>query len=400
MSKIIFLVLFLSTFKLVAQNDTIFKKDGNLIIGTITYVNENNIFYDLKKNKGDYISVQSVEEYSMNGKRIKSNISPIVFIINPNKLNKTIFTIKSNKKELAKLKRGEAIKCVFNNEGEVRLLISASDMNTEISYQILNVNVEYSKTYYLVCSNIEGETKLVEQEIGEEILSNIQMSEFNEDQNEPLEKSKSPQTFSSGSGFLLSSSGLIATNYHVIEKAKKIEVFGINGIIDKSFIATVLIEDKINDLAILKLDTNIIFDDSIKYTFKSTQASPGESVFVLGYPLIQSLGEEVKLTTGVVSSKTGYKGDITRYQISAPVQNGNSGGPVFDSNGYLIGIINSKVMGAENVSYAIKSNYLKTLIESAQIETKLNDENNLLNLKLEDKVKFMSKHVFLIKVSQ
>lgn len=66
------------------------------------------------------------------------------------------------------------------------------------------------------------------------------------------------------------------------------------------------------------------------------------------------MGDEIKLTTGVISSKTGFQGDVSLYQISAPIQPGNSGGPLFDNKGNLIGIVNAKHKGAENVGYAIK----------------------------------------------
>nr|WP_277266111.1 trypsin-like peptidase domain-containing protein [Prevotella corporis] len=79
-----------------------------------------------------------------------------------------------------------------------------------------------------------------------------------------------------------------------------------------------------------------------------------EDIFVLGYPLVQTMGEDVKLTTDVISSKTGFQGDVSQYQISAAIQPRNSGGPLFDSRGNLIGIVPAKHKGTENVGYAIK----------------------------------------------
>ena len=66
------------------------------------------------------------------------------------------------------------------------------------------------------------------------------------------------------------------------------------------------------------------------------------------------MGDEVKLTNGIISSKTGFQGDVTTYQISVPLQAGNSGGPLFDSKGNVIGIVNAKHLGTENVSYVVK----------------------------------------------
>jgi S1-C subfamily serine protease len=122
----------------------------------------------------------------------------------------------------------------------------------------------------------------------------------------------------------------------------------------------------------------------------------GTSVFTLGYPLAQALGKEVKFTDGKISSKTGYQGDFCCYQISVPVQPGNSGGPLFDEVGGLIGVINAKVTNAENVSYAIKSSYLLNLLDAASIEIKEVDSSKLATST--DKVKELSKFTVFIKV--
>ena len=66
------------------------------------------------------------------------------------------------------------------------------------------------------------------------------------------------------------------------------------------------------------------------YTFSKTLIETGEMVFALGYPLRATMGDEIKLTNGIISSRTGFMGNISNYQISIPVQPGNSGGPMFD----------------------------------------------------------------------
>jgi S1-C subfamily serine protease len=129
-------------------------------------------------------------------------------------------------------------------------------------------------------------------------------------------------------------------------------------------------------------------------------ADVGEDVFVLGYPLTQALGNEIKLTNGIISSRTGYQGDVANYQISAPVQPGNSGGPMFDSKGNVIGIVVAGVPGAENVGYAIKIAYLKLLIESAGLSIKFPANNTISTLSLSEKVKRVKNHVFYIECSR
>ena len=202
---------------------------------------------------------------------------------------------------------------------------------------------------------------------------------------------------SSGTGFALTSNGYIVTNYHVIDGATTITVKGVNGNFSTSYKAKVVVSDKNNDLAIIQIEDNSFTNISkIPYTIKSTSSDVGENVFVLGYPLRASMGDEIKLTNGIISSKTGFQGDITSYQISAPVQPGNSGGPLFDKLGNLIGVINAKHSGAENVSYAIKVSYLKNVIDLLPTTPTLGNNNTLTTLTLSDQVKLLNKFVYII----
>jgi tetratricopeptide (TPR) repeat protein len=198
----------------------------------------------------------------------------------------------------------------------------------------------------------------------------------------------------------ISSNGYIVTNHHVIDKAKSIEVKGVNGNFSRKLNAELVVSDEKNDLAIIKINDPLFTSlGSIPYTVRQGVADVGENVFVLGYPLTSSMGEEVKLTNGIVSSKTGFQGDISTYQISAPVQPGNSGGPLFDKNGNLIGVVNAKHTMAENAGYAIKFNYVKNLIELLP-QTISFPQVNLLNGKaLTDQVKIASNYTYLIVVN-
>jgi S1-C subfamily serine protease len=202
---------------------------------------------------------------------------------------------------------------------------------------------------------------------------------------------------SSGTGFAISSSGIIVTNFHVIEGAKSIKVRGVNSDFSKNYNAKVLVSDKNNDLALIQIDDYAFASiETIPYTIKTGLAGVGENIFVLGYPLRASMGDEIKLTNGIVSSRTGFQGDITSYQISAPVQPGNSGGPLFDSKGNLVGIINAKHGGAENASYAVKSSYLTGLIELLTSPPKLQTVNSLSGKTLTQQVEMVKKFVYII----
>jgi S1-C subfamily serine protease len=204
----------------------------------------------------------------------------------------------------------------------------------------------------------------------------------------------------SGTGFALNE-GCIVTNYHVVENAKSIVVLGIKGDSGIEYEATVIATDKINDLAVLKItDSRFTGFGTIPYKVKTTLADVGEDVFVLGYPLTLTMGDELKLTTGVISSKTGFQGDVAQYQISAPIQPGNSGGPLFDGKGNLIGIVSSKHLGTENVGYAIKTTYLINLVESALSSSIIPTNNTISGQTLPGKVKCIRDFVFLIVCSE
>ena len=203
----------------------------------------------------------------------------------------------------------------------------------------------------------------------------------------------------SGSGFILSKDGIVATNFHVIDGANGIDVFiNRNGTI-KTYKAKVLISDKTNDISLLKIeDDSFVNFSSIPYAIKTSIQDVGTGVFTLGYPMSNILGEEIKVTDGIISSKTGYKGDIVTYQISAPIQHGNSGGPLFDKQGNIVGITNAGVEDAQNVGNAIKTSYLKNLIDVAPTSITLPTNNSISGLSFTEKIKRLTPYVVLIKI--
>ena len=203
----------------------------------------------------------------------------------------------------------------------------------------------------------------------------------------------------SGSGFALKN-GYIVTNYHVVEGAKSIQIQGLKGDFSIKYNAEVIATDKFNDLALLKVsDSKFAGFGTIPYNVKTTVSDVGEDIFALGYPLTSTMGDEIKLTTGVISSKTGFQGDVSLYQISAPIQPGNSGGPLFDNKGNLVGIVSAKHTGAENVGYAIKTSYLRNLIESSISTNILPTSTQTATLPLTEKVKSLKNFVFMISCS-
>ncbi len=203
----------------------------------------------------------------------------------------------------------------------------------------------------------------------------------------------------SGTGFFLDPRGFIATNFHVIDGANNIDVFVTKDGKTSIYSAKSVVVDKSNDLAIVKItDSEYVKMPQIPYTVASGTKDVGTEVYAMGYPELSYLGEELKVTDGIISSKTGYQGDITTYQISAAIQPGNSGGPLFDNKGYLVGITNAGVPGLQNVGYAIKVSYLNNLIDACPEVIYMPTKHQLAGLPLTDRVKKSSPYVVIIKV--
>ncbi|MDP2187243.1 MAG: trypsin-like peptidase domain-containing protein [Sphingobacteriaceae bacterium] len=204
---------------------------------------------------------------------------------------------------------------------------------------------------------------------------------------------------STGSGFFIHKSGYIATNHHVIENAKNIQVEVKNGNSSSTYTAKVQMVDKANDLAILKIeDSKFLPLTAIPYQIKRDGlAEVGSAVFTLGYPLaLTGMGKEVKFTDGKISARTGYEQNINSYQTTVPVQPGNSGGPLFNDQGQLVGVVNAIVKNTDNVSYAIKTAYLVNLVELLPENLELPNQA-VSNVSLEERIKLVKDLVVIIK---
>jgi len=205
----------------------------------------------------------------------------------------------------------------------------------------------------------------------------------------------------SGSGIIISKAGYILTNYHVVENANSILIELLIQDQQKVVKAKLIQKDSENDLAILKItDEAFTPFNSMKYSFKENgSVEVGAGVFTIGFPFaLNGMGKEAKFTDGKVSAKTGYNGALNTFQTSIPVQPGNSGGGVFNEKGELVGVINAKIADADNVSYAVKLNYIKNLIEVLPETIEIPSKNEIQELTLEEKIKQLLNYVVLIKI--
>ena len=159
----------------------------------------------------------------------------------------------------------------------------------------------------------------------------------------------------SGSGFFISSQGHIVSNAHVVGGCKKIKVYE-NG---KEISLNILATDTMNDVGLVKGK----FKNTKYLNIKSDGAELGEDIVAFGYPLVDTLSDSVKLTKGIVSALAGPNNNFAMIQIDAALQPGNSGGPVLNMNGLVVGIASSglsklkmvkeqKIL-PENVNFAV-----------------------------------------------
>lgn len=183
--------------------------------------------------------------------------------------------------------------------------------------------------------------------------------------------SRQPARTSSGTGFFVTRQGHILTNAHVVEGCAQISVARVGS---TPASATVLARDQQNDLAVLQTAAS---PSTIAALHDSGSVRQGQPVVAFGFPLPDTISSGGSLTTGSISALTGFHDDTRYFQMSAPIQPGNSGGPLMDMTGAVIGVnsasLNSSTMlqrtGAvpQNVNFALKSSVVKTFLDSAGV---------------------------------
>jgi serine protease Do len=200
----------------------------------------------------------------------------------------------------------------------------------------------------------------------------------------------------SGTGFALTADGYLVTSYHVIQGADSLLVESRDR---QRFRAETVFTDVAHDVAILRInDKSFKSLGRLPYSFKRGQSELGERVYTLGYPR-----EDLVFNDGSLSARSGFEGDTGFYQISIPVNPGNSGGPLLDDRGNLIGIISGRQMDVQSAAFATKSSYLMHLVDSLSAANNgqaynMSRVNQLAGSSRPQQIRKLRDYVFVVKV--
>jgi len=203
-----------------------------------------------------------------------------------------------------------------------------------------------------------------------------------------------PANFS-GTGFAINTKGYFITSLHLVRNCDSIFIG--NATIERIAARVVHTDSKL-DIVILKADSfSKLTTKELPYSFKTNTSDLGEKVFTLGYP-----SQDIVYGEGAIASASRF-GDTCMYQISIPVNPGNSGGPLLNENGDVIGIISGKNQNAEGTGFASKAQYINEIIKNIQDkelqkELTLNKKNSLKGIKRSEQIKRITSFVYNIYV--
>ncbi len=199
-----------------------------------------------------------------------------------------------------------------------------------------------------------------------------------------------------GTGFIIDAKGYLVTNAHVVEGAKNIAVQNGKG----DYLAKVVFTDKQKDIAILKIeDENFKPYTSIPYSISKSSAELAAPIFTLGYPR-----NEIVYGQGYLSAKTGFNGDTLSCQIEIAANRGNSGSPILNNNGEVIGILNGRQKNAEGFAFAIQGKHIYQVLDNLKKDTsyqkvKISSKSSIAGLERTQQVKKVQDYVFMVKVN-
>ena len=198
-----------------------------------------------------------------------------------------------------------------------------------------------------------------------------------------------------GTGFLVDAKGYLVTNAHVVKNSKNIYIQNNRG---DQYKVTVVKMDLSRDIAILKIsDSEFKPLASLPYSIRRSGSDIAETIYTLGFPR-----NEIVYGEGYLSAKTGLNGDTLSCQITVAANPGNSGGPVFNRDGEVIGILSAKETEADGAVFAIQSKYIFDAIDLLKRDTsyksvKLPVKSSVRGMDKQQQVKKIQDFVFMVK---
>jgi len=199
-----------------------------------------------------------------------------------------------------------------------------------------------------------------------------------------------------GTSFMVDASGYLVTSAHVLKGAHKVYVQNVEG---KDFLAEIIDQDNDADIAILKInDPDFTGVGSLPYGFSKKKTDLSEPVYTLGFPK-----DEIVYNEGYLSAQTGLEGDTMSCQITISANPGNSGGPVFNKNGEVIGILNARQASANGVVFATKSKNIYRFVENLKdadkdLSIRIKAGSSLKGANRSTQVKKVQDHIYMVKV--
>ena len=262
---------------------------------------------------------------------------------------------------------------VFQSISFIFVSIQFSRLNSKIDYEISQTEKNLTKHFTDVINLYDSENQRNFNDLSLAITKQAAQQESFEEQIDLIKTSPSQEDFSAvvqdaiksvvavmtessvGSGFIVSSDGYVITNYHVIQRGNSIRILTY----DKKVLPATLIEaDNLRDLAVLKVQGDY---DYLKLS-NSDKLQVGRKVIAIGNPL----GLSFTVTEGIISGldREGPNGIQEYIQTDVSLNPGNSGGPLIDTQGQVIGINNFKIGGAESLGFALESNSVRDSVNA------------------------------------
>ncbi|MBL7725255.1 MAG: trypsin-like peptidase domain-containing protein [Chitinophagaceae bacterium] len=199
-----------------------------------------------------------------------------------------------------------------------------------------------------------------------------------------------------GTGFIIDAKGYLVTNAHVVEGARNIAIQNSKG----EYVAKVVFIDAVKDIAILKIeDESFKPYSSVPYAISRSAGKLAEPIFTLGYPR-----NEIVYGQGYLSAKTGFNGDTLSCQLELAANRGNSGSPILNRKGEVIGILNGRQRNTEGFAFAIQGKYIYKVLDDLKKDTsyqkvKITSKSSIGGLDFQQQVEKVEDYIFMVKVN-